>query len=302
MNVKTFIKRPSNVIIALAAHNLLKISDEKYLKMLYKHKLKKELNLECPKTFNEKMQWLKLYNRNPEYTKMVDKYEVREYIKEMIGEKYLIPLIGIYENFDEIKFESLPNQFVMKCTHDFGSVIICKDKANFNIKAAKKRINKCQKINFYFMGREWPYKNVKPRIIIEKYMEDESLNELKDYKVFNFNGEPKLIQVDSNRFSKHKRNMYTTNWEKLNMNLRCDITDDMEIKKPTKLNEMLEISKALAKNTPFMRTDFYVVNDKIYFGEITFFPASGFGKFIPDEYDMILGDMIELPKEKRVGK
>ena len=279
-----------------------KIKDEKFLKIKYFLIFRKKLNLDNPETFNEKLQWLKLYNRNSHYTNMVDKYEVKKYISDLIGKEYLIPTLGIYDNFDDINFEKLPNKFVIKCTHDSGSILICKDKSTIDIKKAKKKFNKAMKHNFSFFGREWAYKNVKPRIIIEEYMEDESLSELKDYKVFNFNGQPKLIQVDFNRFSGHKRNMYNTEWERLDMNLVYKINKDIQIEKPKKLKKILELSSILSKNSPFMRTDFYVINDRIYFGEITFYPESGFGRFIPEEYDKILGDLIELPEEKREEK
>lgn len=278
------------------------MKDERFLKIKYFLIFGKKLKLNNPKTFNEKLQWLKLYNRNPQYTNMVDKYKVKEYISNLIGKEYLIPTLGIYDNFDDIDFEKLPNEFVMKCTHDSGSILICKDKSTIDIKKAKKQFSKTMKHNFFFFGREWAYKNVKPRIIVEKYMEDESLSELKDYKVFNFNGQPKLIQVDFNRFSGHKRNMYNTEWERLDMNLVYKINKDIQIEKPQNLKKILELASILSKNSPFMRTDFYVINDRIYFGEITFYPESGFGKFNPEEYDKILGDLIELPEEKREEK
>lgn len=276
-----------------------KMDDEKFLKIKYFLIFRKKLNLDNPETFNEKLQWLKLYNRKPEYTKMVDKYEVKKYIADLIGNEYLIPTLGIYDSFDDIDFKKLPNKFVIKCTHDSGSILICKDKSVIDINKAKKQFNKTMKRNFYYFGREWAYKNVKPRIIIEKYMEDESLSELKDYKVFNFNGQSKLIQVDFNRFSGHKRNMYNTKWEKLDMNLIYKINKDIQIEKPQHLEQILKLSSKLSKGSAFMRTDFYVIKDKIYFGEITFYPESGFGKFIPEKYDKTLGDLIELPKKEK---
>ena len=299
MNIINFIKNPRDIIIILAEKNILKISDKRFLKILYKNRIGKKLDLKNPNTFNEKLQWLKIYDRNPDYTKMVDKYEVKKYISNLIGEEYIIPTLGVYNNFDEIDFDKLPNEFVMKCTHDSGGNIICRDKTKLDFKVVREKIEKCLKRNYYNVGREWPHKNVKPRIIIEKYMEDESKEQLKDYKIFNFNGEPELIQVDFDRFKGHKRNIYTTNWKWLNMNLVYEINKDVEIKRPHKLGKLLELARVLSKNIPFLRTDFYVINDKIYFGEITFYPESGFGKFIPKEYDKVLGDMLELPKEKR---
>lgn len=292
--IRKYFKENINLYIKMTSI----IPDNIYLKILYKLNFGKTLNLKRPQSFNEKMQWLKLYNRKPEYTKMVDKYEVKRYIAEKLGEEIIIPTIGIYEKFEDIDFDDLPDKFVIKCTHDSGSTIICKNKQNFDLVKAKKKIEELMKKKYFYQGREWPYKNVKPRIILEKYMVDESKEQLKDYKVFNFNGQPKLIQVDFDRFNGHKRNMYTTEWKKLDMNLVYKINNDINIERPQNLEKILQFAKLLSSNEPFLRTDFYVINDKIYFGEITFFPESGFGKFNPEKYDRILGDMIELPKEK----
>ena len=256
-----------------------------------------KLNLKNPQTFNEKLQWLKLYDRNPEYTKMVDKYEVREYIKEKIGEEYLIPLIGVYDKFDDIDFDELPNQFVIKCNHDSGGLVICKDKGKLNIEETRKKINKSLKTNYYYDGREWPYKNVKPRIIIEKYMEDSNKSDLIDYKLFCFNGIPKIVLVCSERFS--SSNMCET-WFDMNWKL-IDMTEsghrvDSTISKPKQLKKMVELSKKLSKNIPFIRVDWYEIGDKLYFGELTFYPASGFEKFEPKEWNKKIGDMLSIDK------
>lgn len=287
----------NKLILKLASRNIIKMKDEEYIKLKYFYKMKKKLDVDNVKTFNEKLQWLKLYDRNPEYTKMVDKYEVKKYVSNIIGEQYIIPTLGVWDRFEDINFEELPNQFVLKCTHDSGGLVICKDKNNFNINEAKKKINKSLIRNYYYHGREWPYKNVEPRIIAEEYMVDESGTELKDYKIYCFNGEPKIIQVDFNRFKGHKRRMYTIAWKPLKMNLIYSI-NDTKINKPNKLDEMLNLTRILAKDISFVRIDFYVINDKIYFGEMTFYPESGFGKFQPDEWDEMLGSWLELPKEK----
>lgn len=225
---------------------------------------------------------------------MVDKYEVRNYIKNIIGEEYLIPLIGVYDSFEEIDFDKLPNQFVLKCTHDSGGIVICYDKSKFNIDAARKKINKHLKRNYYYSGREWPYKNIKPRIICEKYMVDESGTELKDYKIFCFNGVPRIIQVDFNRFKEHKRNMYDTGWNYIPISYNYPSDSNKLIKKPRNLEDMLKFAKMLSQNYPFVRVDFYSIYNKIYFGEITFYPASGFGIFNPETYDYLLGSWITL--------
>lgn len=274
------------------------LPDSLYLRVLYFHIFRKPLNLKYPKTFNEKLQWLKLYDRNPIYTKMVDKYEVRKYIKNIIGDEYLIPLIGVWDDVNDIDFDLLPNQFVLKCTHDSGSVYICNDKKNFDIDKVKQDINKHLKKNFYYVGREWPYKNVKPRIICEEYMIDSKTEELRDYKVFNFNGKSKYVQVDCNRFTKHTKNIYNTKWEFQDFEFNYKNDKTIIIEKPKLLDEMIKISELLSKNITFLRTDFYIVNNKLYIGELTFFPASGFGKFYPDSIDYELGTYLNLNESK----
>ena len=271
------------------------IPDKPYLKLCYFLKLHKRLNLKNPQTFNEKLQWLKLYNRKSEYTTMVDKFKVRDYIKEKIGEEYLIPLVGgPWKSVEEIDFDALPNQFVLKCNHDSGSVVTCKDKKVFDIEAAKKKLDYCLKHNFWYLGREWPYKNVNPCIIAEKYMVDESGCELKDYKVFNFNGKPEIIQVDFGRFKKHKRNLYDKDWKYIEAKIEYPTDPGTKINRPKQLEQMLKLAELLSEDFPFLRTDFYSVEDKLYFGEITLFHESGFGKFKPEKYEKVLGEKIKI--------
>lgn len=283
---------------------LLKLlPDYIFLQIKYRYKFNKKLDLKKPQTFNEKLQWLKLYDRNPEYTKMVDKYEVKKYVANIIRKEYIIPTIRIYDKFEDIDFETLPNQFVIKCTHDSGGLVICEDKTKLEINEARKKINKSLKRNYYYVGREWPYKNVKPRIIVEKYMENNSGEEIIDYKLFCFNGVPRIILVCSERFS--SKNMCET-WFDEDWNY-LDITEnnhrtDKTIKCPINFDEMKILARKLSDGIPFLRCDFYEVNEKIYFGELTFFPASGFEKFEPNEWDKKLGDMLELPRERKVEK
>ena len=298
-----YMKHPSNILLYLMNENFFKwIPDKKYIKIKYKLEMNKKLNLQNSQTFNEKLQWLKLYDRNPAYTKMVDKYEAKKYVADIIGKEYIIPTLGVWENFGDIDFSKLPNQFVLKCTHDSGGLVICRDKSKLNMKDARRKINKSLKRNYFYSGREWPYKNVKPRIIVEKYMVDESKTELKDYKIFNFNGIPQFVQVDFNRFKDHQRKLYSINWKELDFNFVYPINKKVKINRPENLKKILELAKKIAKDHPFLRTDFYVINDKIYFGEITFFPEAGFGKFVPEKWDRKLGDMLELPKEKKIEK
>lgn len=246
--------------------------------MYYRLKFKHKLNLEEPQTFNEKLQWLKLNNKNPLYSKLVDKYEVRECIKNKIGEEFLIPMIGIYDRFEDIDFEKLPNRFVLKCTHDSGSVIICKDKEKFDEKSAKRELTKALKRNFYYDAREWPYKNVKPRIIVEEYMED-SRGELTDYKFYSFDGKCDYVMTCVDRMNdKVKFIYYDKNW-KLQKDLSYDglkYGDSIKVERPKNLDKMFELASKLSEDIPFVRVDFYEVSGKLYFGELTFYPTGGF--------------------------
>lgn len=292
--------KTTNCLKEITKHTKFELSklipDKLYLTILFKRITGEKLNLKNPKTYNEKIQWLKLYNRNPLYTQLVDKYAVREYIKEKIGEKYLIPLVGgPWNSVEKIDFSSLPNQFVLKCTHDSGSVIICKDKATFDIASAKAKLKKALSSNLYWYGREWAYKNVTPRIIAEKYMVDESGYDLKDYKIHNFNGEAKIIQVDFDRFSDHhRRNFYTTDWEYRDVQIKCPSDPSVQIAKPKKLDELLYLAQKLSAGHPHVRTDFYSIEDRLYFGEMTFYHESGYAKFTPKEFSYEMGSYIKL--------
>lgn len=266
------------------------------IKLSYFIEMGNKLNLKNPQTFNEKIQWLKLNNRDPFYTQLVDKYEVRDYISKTIGSEYLIPLIGLYNNVEEIDFNALPNQFVLKCTHDSGELIICKDKSKLDIEATKKRINKCIKRNYYYYGREWPYKNVKPRIICEKYMEEQSGTELKDYKFMCFSGEVKCLFVCLNRNTETGLNVdfYDLGWNPLPFE-RHYKRSGIRLPKPKTFDKMVKFSEILSKGKLFVRVDFYEINGDLYFGELTFFPGSGFEEFTPEKYDYLLGSWLQLP-------
>lgn len=285
------------IILGLNNHGFLRLMpDKSNIKLVYKAQLNKELDLKNPKTFNEKLQWIKLYDQNLEYCKMVDKYNVRSYVKDKLGEQYLIPCLGVWDNSEKINFSKLPDEFVLKCTHDSGSVIICKNKKKLDVEKTKKILKKHLKKGSFYYGREWPYKNLKPRIIAEKLMTDFESGDLFDYKIHCFNGEPKVILVCSERHkSGLKEDWFTTNWEHLPIRRPTHCNNINTPKKPLCLNKMLELAKTLAKDIPFSRIDFYFAGGKIYFGEITFFPASGYTAFIPDEYDRIMGDWIKLP-------
>lgn len=271
------------------------VPDKEYLQKRFKAKMGKTLNLTTPVTFNEKLQWLKLYDRKPEYTMMVDKVAVKAYVAEIIGKEYIIPTLGVWENQENIDFDALPDQFVLKCNHNSGlGMCICKDKSKLNIAKVKRGLKKGLQQNYYLSGREWPYKNVKHRIIAEEYMVDETGTGLRDYKVMCFGGEPKLIQIHQGRYRNHTQDFYDTQWNKQNITQGCPMSD-IDMEHPAFLEEMLNLSSKLAKDIPQIRVDWYYVKDRLFFGELTFFDASGFDAFEPDIWDEVLGSWITLP-------
>ena len=292
-----FLKNPGLIFISLGHRGFLNwLDDETYLKIAYRIKMGEKLNLNHPVTFNEKLQWLKLHDRRPEYTTMVDKYEVKKWIAERIGEEYIIPTLGVWDKFEEIDFDNLPNQFVLKCTHDSGGLVICRNKASFNIKEARNKINSCLKHNFFWGQREWPYKNVKPRIIAEKYMEDTTVNELRDYKFFAFRGVVKAMFIASNRQSgKTTADYFDMKFKPLSLTWGYPNSNILP-EKPKNFTDMIKAAEVITKDIPEARIDFYEVDGKMYFGEITFFDGSGMQKLNPDKWDKIFGDWIELPE------
>ncbi len=289
-----YIKKPKKIVRILGRYGFFNwMPDRPYLKLVYWCETGKKLNLDNPSTYNEKIQWMKLYDRNPKNKTFVDKYAVRQYISQTIGDQYLIPLLGVYNSVEEIPWNDLPNQFVLKCTHGSNSNIICSDKGSLEINEAKRKLFRWMKMNWYWFGREWVYKDLTPKIICEEYMVDESGVELKDYKIFCFNGEPKLIQVDFSRFTNHKRNLYTIDWEYIDARIKYSNDPNFKIQKPDNLNEMLDIARLLSKGIRHVRVDFYSINRKIYFGEMTFYHGSGFEKFQPDSLEKEMGEWFE---------
>lgn len=281
-----------------------KVSDEKYLCKKYKNIYKRNLNLTNPSTFNEKLQWLKLYDRRPEYTVMVDKYLVREYVSDKIGAEYLVPQLGIWDEPEEIDFSALPDQFVLKCNHNSGlGMYICRDKSQLNISQVKKELRKGLKQDYYFTGREWPYKNVPRKIIAEQFLQSD-VGGLTDYKVHCFNGKPRFVLVCKDRFADTglTEDFFSEKWEHLNICRPNHPNATQTIKKPDKLPQLLELAKKLADGIPFLRVDFYIVDCKIYFSELTFFPASGFERFEPEEWDKTFGDWLVLPSKTQEDK
>ena len=273
------------------------VSDEHFVKWKYYLNFHKKLDLENPQTFNEKLQWLKLYDRHEEYTKMVDKYEAKKYVASILGEKYIIPTIGVYNAFEEIDISSLPKQFVIKCTHNSGGLYICKDKDTFDFSKVGKQIKKWLAKNPFWGNREYPYKNVKPRIIIEKYMEQEDGESLRDYKVLCFHGTAKLIELHRFRNTeKQTQDFYDRDWNKLTISQSADFNgvSDVVFPKPNNLSLMLELSEKLTKDMIHCRVDWYSIAGKLYFGELTFFDGSGLDGFDNEEDDYLLGSWIHI--------
>lgn len=278
------------------------LPDATYLKLLYRFRMGHRLDLKNPLTFTEKLQWLKLYNRKPEYTKMVDKDAVKEYVANIIGEEYIIPTLGVWDKPEDIDWGSLPNQFVLKTTHGGGGggVVICKDKTTFDKTTAIAKLKESMASDIYSGLREWPYKNVPKRIIAEKFMAPEKSpapKDLPDYKFFCFNGEPKYCQVIRDRHTKETIDFYDMDWNHmpfvgLNPVARNGLTP---VARPGNLDEMKEICRKLADSKSFVRVDLYVIDDKTYFGELTLYPASGMGVFTPSEWNDKLGDWLTLP-------
>jgi hypothetical protein len=302
-HIKDFIVRGDNwAFYHLRAKGIFnKMSDEAYLKMLWRRTFHKKLNLKKPETFNEKLQWLKIHDRRQEYTAMVDKYEAKRYVAERIGEEYIIPTLGVWGSFDEIDFDSLPDQFVLKCTHDSGGLAICRDKNSFDKAGAKAKIERSLKRNYYWTSREWPYKNVKPRIIAEQYMEDGTgAPGLTDYKFFCFGGEPKLLYASQGLENHATASISFFDLDGKRMPFYRSDYRPMEgdLALPKNFAQMREVAAQLAKEVaaPFVRIDLYSIGGKTMFSEITFSPCGGMLPFEPAEWDKTLGDWIQLSK------
>lgn len=298
--IMLYVKNPHRVYERSAIKKLQKegysLSDEVFLKKMFKIKLGYELNLVNPQTFNEKMQFLKLYNRQPIYTTMADKHAVKEYVTSKVGEEYIAKEFGCWSNVDEIDFDKLPNKFVLKTTHGCGGIKFLDKEKGFSKEELRNFFERGLKLNYYLTCREWPYKDIKPQIIAEEFLKDEKYDVLPVYKLFCFNGEPFIAQIIQN----DKQSNETVDYVDMNWNflkLKQDFPNSkksMRIPKPEHFEEMKEIARNLSKDIPFVRCDLYVVNGKIYFSEFTFFSDAGFEKFHPKEWDLILGNKIDI--------
>ncbi len=270
------------------------IPDKLHLKCLFRKYMGIKLDLSNPITFSEKLQWLKLYDRNPDYTVMADKAAVKDYITKKLGEEFIIPTIGIYDSVDEIPFDELPEKFVIKCTHDSGSIFICDKKAGIDIESIKTDLSKALGRNHFWHSREWVYKNIKPRIIIEEFIQDENGNVPVDYKFFCFNGKMEIFKIDYDRFGNHISNYHSKSLEYMNF-YEVKFLSDPDIKPalPVKFSEMVSVAERLSEGIRFLRVDLYFVNNRIYFGELTFYPHSGLMPYTNDG-DIILGNLLDL--------
>ena len=282
-------------------------SDRKYLEQVFPLRLGYPLNLDNPKTFSEKLQWLKLYDRKPEYVKMVDKIEAKKYVASIIGDEYVVPTIATYNSVEEIDFDALPDRFVLKTTHAGGSVgvVVCHDKNKLDKKAALNNLRTAMKRDHSKLGREWVYSQIKPRILAEQLIEVRpvGLGDVPDYKWYCFGGEPKFCQVIQDRSTEETIDFFDTEWNHQEFIGQNPVAENSEVlpKRPANLETQIRIARELSKDLPFSRIDLYETDENTYFGEITLYPASGFGQFRPDQYNELLGQMLKLPGENRGG-
>lgn len=271
------------------------VSDRAFVSIYHRLHIGRWPQIDAPQTFNEKLQWLKLNYRPDELPQLVDKWGVRSFVESQLGNDVLIPVHGLFDSVDSIDFTKLPDRFVLKPSHGSGWVVICRDKSELDEQQTRRKLNRWMNRNYYYHAREWAYRTVKPRIVCEELLLDDSGAIPMDYKLFCFSGEPRFIQVDSDRFSGHMRDFYDTDWKLLPMEVLYP-SSGKELARPKPLGEMLRAAAVLASGFPFCRVDFYAVGDRLYFGELTFFPENGVGEFRPGKYDREFGDLLKLPR------
>lgn len=300
LHIKYYIREPWRIIVSPRMRSLSRfVPDKLYLECKYLEQMHMKLDWECPRDYTQKIQWLKLHDFKPEYTKMVDKYLAKEYVAERIGEQYIIPTYGAWDRFEDINFDDLPDQFVLKCNHDSSSVIICLDKKNFDMEAARRRLTYCLKRDFFYAAREYPYKYVKRKIIAEAYIEDAELQELRDYKFFTFDGEPKLVHIVSNRQNKNEEtygDFFDMDYRHVEMKMGHNFAPNSP-RKPKNFDKMKEFARILSAGTRHLRVDFYEANGNLYFGELTFYQDAGWVKIEPYEWNVKLGSWISLDEK-----
>lgn len=292
--IKTVINNPASVPIKLLYALSPLIGDKIYLKMLFPLKTGYKLDLDNPKTYNEKLQWLKLNYRKPELNNMVDKYEAKIFAASIIGEEYIVKNYGVWDGFDDIDFDILPNQFVLKTTHDQGGVVICRDKSKFDYATAKKKLTKHLKFKHYYLTREWPYKDVPPRIIAEELLVDNNKGDIWDYKFYCFDGVPKVMLIATDRSKGDVRfDYFDMDFNQIELQQGGEKSCRV-FEKPVNFDLMIELASNLSKNLPHVRVDFYDINGKILFGEMTFFDSGGMAEFEPEKWDYTFGSWIDL--------
>lgn len=274
--------------------------DRKYIEYVWKHRMNYPLNLDNPQRYNEKLQWIKLYDHRDIYTTMVDKCEAKKYVAPIIGEQYIIPTLAVWDKVEDINTDNLPNQFVLKTTHDSGGVVICHDKTKFDLEKAKKKLERSLQRDFYILAREWPYKNVHRRIIAEQYMEDNETKELRDYKFFCFDGVPKALFIATDRQNREEPYFDFFDMDFNHLDMRHGHPNAPHLpEKPKCFEEMKVLAAKLSKGYPHIRVDLYEVNGKVYFGELTLFHHTGMVNFEPEKWDDIFGSWLDLSQIKK---
>lgn len=294
--LKQFIRDPEYKLaqVALRFVDEERLPDRMVIKYQFHNAFGYPLDLRHPKTFSEKLQWLKLHGRNPLYTTLVDKYRVKQWVADKIGEQYVIPTLAVYNSVDEIDLDKLPDKFVLKCNHDCGSVVICRDKSAFDFEAAKRILQKCLDTNFYLKHREWPYKNVKRCVIAEEYLESNQ-DDLRDYKFFCFDGKVKFFKIDTGRFHNHLAFYFNCDGSRLPWGGEIDLFDpDKTVEVPNNLPKLIDMAESLSSAFPFVRVDFYTENSFVKFGELTFFPGAGLIKYTDEEFDEFAGGQMKI--------
>lgn len=277
-----------------------KVPDDKFVQLMFRSKMGYEMSLDTPITFNEKIQWMKIYDRNPVYSIMADKIRAKQFVSSILGEDLIIPTLATWDRAEDIDFDSLPNQFVIKCNHNSGlGMAIVKDKNTIDKDKIVLKAKKGLEQDYYLYGREWAYRDIPRKVFAEKYMIDDKVGELRDYKFFCFNGVCKFFKIDFDRFTEHRANYYDRDKQLMTLGeVVCPPNPEKRIQIPDTINQMIEYAEKLAKNCPFVRVDFYDVNNHIYFGELTFYPSSGCGPFTEPGWDEKLGEWLELPEAK----
>ena len=299
----SFITDPGVRFYYYSAHGKYQdMPDDEYLKMMFKARVKRELDLENPVRLSDKLQWLKIYDRNPEYSKMVDKYEIKKIVADKIGAEHVVPALNVWDKAEDIDITNLPDQFVLKCTHDSGGFVICKDKANFDLDAAKEKLGGRLKRNYFYGDREWPYKNVKPRIIAEPFIDTLGKPDSVEYKLTCYHGKVVFTTICTgiahDELKNRKNDHYDRDWKPMPWYTFYEPSGEVLAKKPEYIDEMIEMAEKLSEGIPYLRVDFYRHEGRIYFGEVTFYTWGGFLIFEPDEWDIKLGEMLELPEKR----